>query len=252
MSTWTDTHHQPADGGTRPSASGVLSLAAPVWRKRHLFLEVFAGSAVLSQACKDAGVDTSEPWDILIHKRFDLTHPPNVKKLIRLISSNTIGFLWIAPPCESYSSARQFDGRGPRPVRCAKDPTVPAPWCSDLEKQEVLHYNYLTDLTAYLVRLAHQNHVHFAIENPRRSMLWSVPSIRDSLADSGGFYVIVDFCMYGTPWQKSTAIATSLPALASLEKRCRCRNVCSRSGTPHIPLIGKAEDGRWLTSHACA
>ena len=39
-STWVDTHHQPADGGTRPDSKGVLRLDRPTWLRHRRFLEV--------------------------------------------------------------------------------------------------------------------------------------------------------------------------------------------------------------------
>ena len=52
-SAWADARHQPADGGTRPDASGRLPLNRPLWVRANLVVEVFAGTARLTTAARE-------------------------------------------------------------------------------------------------------------------------------------------------------------------------------------------------------
>ena len=119
--TWIGTAFQPADGGTRPDKYGRLRLDPPRWMFARLVLEVYAGSARITQACRRLGIETSQPWDKLGGSRFDLTNKQNIRKLLNIIASGHIILVWLAPPCSTFSSARRWDG-GPIPLRDPVDP----------------------------------------------------------------------------------------------------------------------------------
>ena len=62
---------------------------------------------------------------------------------------------------------------------------------------------------------------------------------------------VTDFCMYGKPWRKRTAIMYVNVDLSELnDYRCTGVNGCSRSGRPRVVLKGKDGKGQFLTKIA--
>ena len=63
--------------------------------------------------------------------------------------------------------------------------------------------------------------------------------------------VVTDFCQWGVPWRKRTTLrlwCVQSPEL--LAKRCIGCGRCSRTGQPHVQLVGVAQCGRFWTSVA--
>ena len=56
------------------------------------------------------------------------------------------------------------------------------------------------------------------LENPWRSFLWGQPCVARALTRLGFDDVILDFCQYGTAWQKRTRLRGDLPGLKSLQR----------------------------------
>ena len=112
--------------------------------------------------------------------------------------------------------------------------------------------NKLADVTAIGLELAHANEVANVVENPARSLLWLYPRLVLAFARIGARDTLLDFCCWGTPWQKRTRLTGTLRDLPTIGKTCGAHwsAHCSISGKRHIPLVGKAKDGRFLTSIA--
>jgi hypothetical protein len=113
-STWVDTRHQPADGGTRCDALGRLHLDRPRWTHLQLVVEIFAGCACITTECEAAGLSTSPPWDILRGAQFDLRNK-------KIYGPSGISFLqgtWLSSGGEPHAvvSLVLADGMGARPL----------------------------------------------------------------------------------------------------------------------------------------
>ena len=48
-----------------------------------------------------------------------------------------------------------------------------------------------------------------------------------------------DFCMLNRPWRNRTQIIGIHVDLSASERKCQGRGVCSRTGQPHVELVGK-------------
>lgn len=103
-------------------------------------LELFAGTAGLTKAHESIGVQMHSPVDILYGRDvFDET-------IDSLIKQGHVSFLWLAPPCSSFSCLRNLDRGGPlRPKGC------PA---GDESNAEVKLGNDLWRRALYLIKLA--------------------------------------------------------------------------------------------------
>ena len=82
--------------------------------------------------------------------------------------------VWYGTPCQTLSSARKFDGRGPPPLRDCRDPIQPASYISEKERQKVADANSLIDFTLEGIVVGHEIGVAFVLENPARSKLWEL------------------------------------------------------------------------------
>ena len=116
------------------------------------------------------GVDAFEPW------------------IDELIDSGKIGFLWLAPPCGSFSALRNLDRGGPlRPRgRPEGDPNNP----------EVQLGNALWLRALALAWLAWKRGIPFFIEHPRGSKAWLLVETMKLREAPGVFTVEAHWCQY--------------------------------------------------------
>ena len=96
-------------------------------------MEIFAGSAGITAALRNAGLQCSFGIDSVLYKvrfgpvvRFDLLQPSNLDLIFSILSSKQVIFVWLAPPCGTASLARQvpLPGHrpGPQPLRSWEHP----------------------------------------------------------------------------------------------------------------------------------
>ena len=70
-------------------------------------LEIFAGTATLSQACRRKGVFIFGNLDIKQGEQFDLTKRSCQDKVIRLIRSGLVQYVHVGTSCTVFSIARK-------------------------------------------------------------------------------------------------------------------------------------------------
>ena len=82
-------------------------------------LEIFSGSGHLARAAQKAFGHqvTVFQVDVQHGPQFDLTQRRVQRELVQLIQSGQVAFVWLGTPCNSWSTARRFDGKGPGPIR---------------------------------------------------------------------------------------------------------------------------------------
>ena len=95
---------------------------------RPLFIEICAGTAMLSRCFKEAGFDSiaidhsKNRLQPLAHIcNVDLTKTPGWEFLHRLISHYNVSFVHAAPPCGTCSRAREIKLSGKCPLRTEED-----------------------------------------------------------------------------------------------------------------------------------
>ena len=74
-----------------------------------------------------------------------------------------------------------------------------------------------------LIECVHRHGVHYIIENPQSSGLWSWPPMQRCLRRTGAVRVSRPFCFDGTPCQKYSSLCGTLPNLCTLKAKCRCQ-----------------------------
>ena len=218
--------------------------------------EVFSGSGMLSQHLRRLGW-TAEEWDFRHGTHMDLTRIVCQNVFLAKMRAGQFAFLWFGTCCKTFSRATA-QGPGPQPVR-SNDHVWGFPDLTGRRLEKTQLANKLARFTLKAIRLATRLNLHWAVENPLGSMLWMLPgfvSLRGNSKDH--VFVRVDYCQYGTNWQKPTAILSNCHSMAEVGAQCRMticesshtRRICSSSGKCHVKLRGKDDEGHWKTSHA--
>ena len=230
---------------------------APTW----LCIEVFAGSARLSQALQDSqfsaiAVDHKDKSGHPI-LRLDLTNPAEAQILLDLIREHAriIRYIHLAPPCGTCSAARSkpiasFERAGvpsPAPLR-SLDHILGFPHLSGTDLLRTSHANKLYEVTAQILLLADSLHIAVSLENPSNSLFWSIPCIASALASIKGFDVHFAHCMHGGRRDKKTCWWSNRPWFAALEAPCS-RDHPHSSWAPRLvagkPVFPTAEEAAY-------
>ena len=221
-------------------------------------MEVFCKDAELTRACCDIGVPAcgvnwfSSTKSAALHVQLDLSAGWAQQLLLDTASCMTNTYLfWIAPPCGSFSKARN------RPIpdewRKMGVPEAPQlrsvrhPWGTPqaLQKPELaskIHEaNKLAEFTFKLVKAAHEHGQPWAVVNPEGSFLWQ-------LADWQGLdYCEWSFhaCQFGGSRPFPRTVRCSSPMWDELGRRGKCDG--RHTHTPWKPTFG-AEGFRGFAS----
>ena len=215
-------------------------------RPRRFGLEIFAGSARISQTMCDQA-QCVYPIDICLFSSHDVLQPWLEQKIVGWISQGRITFLWFGMPCTTFSRARKYDGLGPGPLRTLGY-LHGLPTLNKRDRAKVLEGDELLRFMLRILRLCISNKVPFIVENPLTSMLWDMAEMHTFILAHNPSFVSLDYCAYGEPWKKPTKLMYSGIDLSSLGKRCQsCNHVCSFTHKRHVPLRGVNEDGIFWT-----
>ena len=180
--------------------------------------------------------------------------------LVARVARGDFDVVFIATPCKSYSVAHRPRLRSRRqPLGMA---SIPTEWQPYLDK-----HNKLAELTARLIRAAHDAHAAWALENPSdrgdrashawwsrypdHAPIWLTPSVRGAIQDSGGHTRTFAQCSFGSAVQKYTSVAHSSdldPHLAALD------DLWCRHGRERHPELahGRTEAGASRAAIAAA
>lgn len=213
-----------------------------------LGLELFSGSGHFSKAMRKRcrGLLCVEV-DFSHGPQFDLSKKKVQDELIKLILSGDVKFVWMGTPCNSWSRARRWDGRGPGPLR---DDHQFLMGFSDLpphDLEKIRLGNILMKFSAKIFRICLKQGIPVAIENPRTSRLWLAPPVRHLLFHRDCQVDFTDFCQDKTPWRKRTQVLWSHVDLRPTLRKCTgARGWCSQSGERHCQLQGTC-NGTFMT-----
>jgi hypothetical protein len=117
------------------------------------------------------------------------------------ILSGRVWCLWFGTPCTWKSVAR----------------TTGAPDAHNMKQGEAC-----ARATIRLIECAHRHGVHYVIENPKSSGLWTWSPMQRCLSRTGSVCISRPFCSDGTSYQKYTSLRGTLPDLCTLEDTCHC------------------------------
>ena len=172
--------------------------------------EIFAGSARLTVAHREAGVDMLPP--IEKSQGSDAFDP----RIDEAIAKKEVDWIWLAPPRSSFSHMRHpATNRPPRPQGFPEgDETVSEIWLE----------NTLWRRALALAEAAHKQGIYFVIEHPRNSKAWQLADTQRLLHLPGVRAVPVDLCVFSNegelPRRQATRLLSSCPWLPTIGKLC--------------------------------
>lgn len=182
----------------------------PPQGKGGLFLEVFAGKAVLTRAVQKRHGRVCLPAIDLFEGlwKLDLPDTPSVSVL-----SSWIHLRWVhfGTPCSSFSCA----------VRKSSRREVEYVAIGDEEDKKILGGSETARATAALINECRKISSAWSLENPQTSLMWRFPAIRDAVVDA--LKVDLDMCQYDgrlpgdlLPYRKTTRVMTNMRAFEGL------------------------------------
>ena len=187
------------------------------------FVEVFSGTARLTQTVQAGQVPCLPPIDITlcaaIPFAFDVVDLDQWQFFMQLIFFGCIFFAHFGTPCNSYSGARKDDG-GPSPLRSLEFPDG-LPALSDQNACIVFMGNLFNERTCEACIAIVTVGGDFSIENPLGSLIWETPSMRQLIWNARAGWVDLDQCAFGAPSRKPTRLILSNQRMQrSLHKTC--------------------------------
>ena len=216
---------------------------------RRIGLELFSGSGHFSKAMRRVAKGQFECFevDIMHGNQFDLSSSYVQKEILGLLKRGIVVFVWLGTPCNSWSRARRWDGRGPGPLRDDHEFLMGLPNLSPVDQGKVHLGNRLMRFTAKVFRVCMEMGIPVTLENPHSSRLWLAPPIKHLLAHKQVEHGYTDYCQDHQPFRKRTRLMWSAIQLRSSLKQCTgARGLCSRTGASHEQLSGSV-NGKFRT-----
>ena len=201
--------------------------------------DCFSGCGGVSRCVEAAGFPTHQ-WDIKHGAGGDLTAELVIRQLISDIRAGRVLAVMLAPPCSSFSIARDRNSQVRTSEWPGGLPNLPA------RLQAVVHTgNRCARAALRVIRTCLAEGVPFAMENPRTSRIFLLPGFRQIVRNPAVHERVIDFCQYGVRWKKPTKFIighVSPDGSHRLCRRCHGRR-CSRTGRAHLHLTGHAPGG---------
>ena len=228
---------------TRPPLSRHLTAK---WGTKGQYIgDFFSGSGRVSRAVRLAGFNTRE-WEILKGPDGDLTRPAVLQSVKFDIDKRRLVAAMLAPPCSSFSVARDRT----RVIR-NRDYPWGIPDLPEHEQNKIDVGNRCVFAALKIIKWLDAHGLPWILENPHSSKMWYLPPLID-LMNAGHTHVkVVDFCMYGTSWRKRTRLLCGNVDTVDLGRLCRrcCGKdgFCSRTNRRHVQLTGSHRSGIPMT-----
>ena len=190
-----------------------------------LFIELCAGTALLSQQAAEAGfrmlaVDHhGNRFKPHVHVlQLDLRSPSSWEFLRGVLSSQAVAHVHIAVPCGTCSRARDLSP-GPPPLRDLHH-VWGLPGLSPTDHARVQSANAIYEGAAAFFEfiLASFPQIGVSVENPLHSWLWMLPPFASLMQRCT--FVAFDLCRHGSNRRKATGLLTNVPGLGVLSGPC--------------------------------
>ena len=200
-----------------------------------MVLEIFAGTARLTRAVRDAGmsamaIDKDSQRAQSVHiASYDLNEPDQLHALCDFIGKHHQLILWahFAPSCGTASRARgkplpKLEKMGikvPKPLRSDSKP-MGMDGLSGLDKVKTECANITYESTCVLMRVCIQFRIAVSLENPKNSLFWKVPIVEAFLLEFEGYNTVFDNCCHGGTRKKATLWWSNVDWFTSLAAQC--------------------------------
>ena len=221
-----------------------------------LVVEIFAGSARLTKACKGLGlravaVDKTSGRSEGPHIfHCDVTDPEDYQALVSFLEAEKDSLAWahFAPACGTASKAREkkqhkLEREGfkmPQPLR-SEDYPLGLPGLTGVDKLRTETANLVYEACANLIKLLASWGVCCTVENPSNSLFWCVPCIVELVDTLGGYDCIFDNCCHGGQRKKSSTFWCTQPWFQSLQAQCPGDDVHRRKPWKPSVVEGKLQ-----------
>ena len=136
--------------------------------------ELFAGSAVFTEACLNEGLNCGPPVDAADNEDFNLLNPMFVAIIVGLLAAFLVDLLHLAPPCASFSAI--LNGAKHSRVRTRDEPEG-IDGLSSSQEEKVKIGNALAEVAAVLFKVQHDAGNHVQLEQPARSLMEVHPKV---------------------------------------------------------------------------
>lgn len=198
------------------------------------FVEIFSGTARLTQLVREAGIPCLPPIDVtlseLVPVAFDVVDVDRWEFFMQLVWLGAIFFAHFGTPCNTYSSARKDDG-GPPPLRSSDFP-LGLPELSEEDSCLTFLGNLFMFRTCEACHAIYVLGGDFSVENPLLSLIWSTPQMLLLKEFCRALVVDLDQCMFGAPSMKPTRLLVTHCSFLPIS--CKCQG-----GHRHVRLKGK-------------
>lgn len=206
------------------------------------FCVFFSGKGGVARCARKLGFETRE-WELLHGSNGDLTSPAVLFKIKTDIRNGKVLAAMLAPPCSSFSPARD---------RTMVIRTRECPWglpnlpSHEQRKVEIGNLCFLSALK--IIGWLDEAGVPWVLENPHGSKCWHLAQLQVLSQSLHTQIVVVDFCQYQTSWRKRTRLLCGNIATEDLDRmrlrRCTgTRGYCSRTQRKHFQLSGSNKKG---------
>ena len=214
---------------------------ASMTSKGEYVADFFAGSGRVSRAIRKAGFSARE-WEILKGPDGDLTRPCVLRSINFDIDKGRIVAAMLAPPCSSFSPARDRT----RVVR-SRDFPYGLPDLPAHEQVKVDIGNNCVKSALKIISWLDKRKIPWILENPRSSKMWYLPEMIKWMQSSHVVDNVADFCQYGTAWRKRTRFLAAHICEDDLQRiRRQCHGppgYCCRTGRKRFQLTGSSPGG---------
>jgi len=211
---------------------------------RGLFLELWSGSAGLSQAMAEAGAEILGGVDICQLPSEDLLDLGFVEVLLQVISRGLCKLVHMGVVCTTFSIAAKPAYR----FKNKEGMTQTFPNLPEHKRLKAALGDWFLHLALVVFGLQVETGGYASIENPGTSMLWHVSDLVLRANEWGLIFVAWDMCQYGAAFKKYSKLLTNLKAFQALARRCARNHV-------HEVLAGAVFDpksGRWKSRTSLA
>lgn len=185
--------------------------------------------------------------DVAHDKVNDVATPLASQDIERALGSGRVLLLGEELPCKTLSRARRAPPGSamPGPLRGSSGPWLwGLPNLPPRDAAKVKQSNFQIRAFRRRVFYCIKHDITGYAENPRTSLLWKFPWIRNLERNHLIKLTHCEMCAYGTPWRKATTFMTWGPGRDIELKRCIMKNkVCFHTGKPHIVLTGASRSG---------
>ena len=199
----------------------------------QIALEVFAGTCIISSLFVEWGIPCGPPFEILIFPWMDLLNPSFLCLLVGLVLEGRFWFLWLAPPCSTFSMAcNRFIETMLRNIAYLEG----LPSLTGVRLEKVRIGNALRDVALTLARAQASVGETLGLEQPATSLMLETEGFKAMEKETGAVRGLRDQCVDGAPWKKTTAVISNDANFLEMERRCDISH-------SHILLQGRNDAG---------